>query len=117
MNFFKIQDCLTQLNKNFSAIAISETWLNEEQTSTVQIEGFDLYTINRSNKRGGGVALYIRSSYHSEIIRNMSFSIYNLTECVTVEIHFERAKNIIIGCVYRPPTTNIDAFNDKLSEL
>lgn len=38
-NFSKIQYCLKQVNKKFTAIAISETWLNEEQAAMVQIQG------------------------------------------------------------------------------
>ena len=47
----------------------------------------------------------------------MSFSLDNIMECVTVEIKCEKSKNVIISCVYRVPGSNIDTFEDKMTEI
>lgn len=40
-------------------IAISETWLDNEKEVDVNLEGYELFTTNRVNKKGGGVALFV----------------------------------------------------------
>lgn len=117
MNMTKIQDCSKKSNKHFSAIAISETWLKDDQGDVVQLEGYDFFSIKRLNKRGGGVALYVKSIHQCDIVKNLSFSLENIMECVTVEIKCEKSKNVIISCVYRAPGSNIDIFKDKMSEM
>ena len=54
-------DCIHDLNCSFDVIAITETWM--DQTSSVQdnsITGYNMCNAFRTNKRGGGVALYIK---------------------------------------------------------
>ena len=47
---------------NFDILTLSETWLTENQNllNYVELSGYDLYYNNRGNKRGGGVAAYVR---------------------------------------------------------
>lgn len=40
----------------------------------VQIQGYEMYFINRTNKKGGGVALYIDKSNDSKPVSYMSFA-------------------------------------------
>lgn len=70
-NLSKIKHCLKQLNNQFTVTALSETWLNEEQTAVVDIEGYEMYSMNRNHKKGGGVALYIHKNYKGKCINNM----------------------------------------------
>ena len=51
-NLSKFKHCLNQLNRQFTAIAISETWLTEEQTAMVDIEGYEMlsYTSTKTIK-------------------------------------------------------------------
>lgn len=58
-NFSKITDYLKRLNGQFSIIAVSETWLNEENKNNFQINGYELYYVNRSSKRGVLLCLLI----------------------------------------------------------
>ncbi len=60
-NFIHIKDYLRQFNK-FNVIAVSETWLDNEKIHEVEMEGYNLFTVNRVNKKGGGVALYVDSA-------------------------------------------------------
>lgn len=53
-NVSKIKHCLRQMDRTFTVIAISETWLNEEQTNMVGIEGYEMFNINRNHSKGGG---------------------------------------------------------------
>lgn len=101
----------------FSIIAVSETWLDNDKISEVQIEGYELFTVNRQGKRGGGVALYVDSALHCRYIENKSIAMSNIFECVTVEIDFQTLKKLQVTCVYRTPGSSIDIFNEKIYEL
>ena len=72
---------------------------------------------NRSNKRGGGVMIYILQSLKFKMITELSECIENVYDCVSIEIDTTKGKNIIVTCLYRPPGTNIDIFNDHLENL
>lgn len=76
-----------------------------------------MYFIIRTNKKGGGVALYIDKSNDSKPVSYLSFAIDNIMECITVEIEMDKSKNIIISCIYRTQGSCIDTCRVKLSEL
>nr|XP_049607049.1 uncharacterized protein LOC125987031 [Syngnathus scovelli] len=116
-NISKIKQCLKDMNYPFTVIAISETWLKEDQAEKIDIEGYESYTLNRMGKRCGGVALFIDKNCKCKIVRNMSQAIDNLMECITVEIEMESSKNILVSCVYRCPGSSIEAFSELLSRM
>lgn len=98
-------------------IAISETWISEEKCLLDGLDGYQMFVQNRYNKRGGGVALFVRSNLKCKVIVNMTFSIDNLMECLSVEIEGNRSKNMLISCVYRTPGSCIDKFSKIISEM
>ena len=54
---------------HFDILTLSETWLTKNQNllDYVELPGYDLYYKNRENKRGGGVAAYLRDSLKCKI--------------------------------------------------
>ena len=76
----------------FNVIAISETWLSDKDADA-ELEGYEMFCVNRTNKRGGGVALYmlIQTS-------NAKFQKY-----------------IIKSCVYRTLGSDIDQVKEKIA--
>ena len=74
------------LQQNFDIIAVSEAWLNNDSAQYYNLTDYNMYFINRSNKRGGGVAIYVRNTTSSNEIVSSSFSIDNISECVSIEI-------------------------------
>lgn len=94
-NLVKIKELLCQLDKNFKVIAITESWLKDSDINDVQIEGFNMFYVNRVSKKGGGVALYI--DYH--------------LKCKIIE------QNMLFSCVYRAPGPCVELFTDKILEM
>ena len=47
----------------------------------------------------------------------MSLAVDNIMECVTVELQLNSRTNIIIGCIYRTPGSNVDTFNESLQSI
>ena len=58
-NFNSIMKFLQTLAIYFAIIAISETWANECTTET---ENSQVFNKVRDHKKGGGVAIYVKSS-------------------------------------------------------
>jgi len=49
--------------------AVTKTWLSKTVDSTaIQIDGYTLYRNDRSRRRGGGIAVYVKERYNSSIL-------------------------------------------------
>ena len=86
-------------NMNPSVIGLSETKLDSSVLNEeIEIDG---YTLERSdrNRRGGGVACYIRNNHSYNLRANFSDEIEN----IFLDIMLPKTKPILIGVVYRPP--------------
>jgi len=55
----------------FSVIAISETWFNQEKGIDFEMDDYDLHYMNRQNKTGGGVALYVHKTIKYSLLSNV----------------------------------------------
>ena len=111
-NFVKIYDYLNGLSLNFDIIAISETWIQSDSITEFQINGYELFSVRRKTKGGGGVVLYVKQDIQCQLLTEKSVSIEGILECVTVAIQVNKpiSKKCVISCIYRTPGSNIDMF-------
>lgn len=116
-NFNNIKEYLRQFIKPFKIIAISETWINADKGMDFELEGYEFHCVNRKNKSGGGVALYVDKHLTYKVVENMTTVIDNLLECLTIEIFVEKSKNVIVSCIYRSPGSSIETFKDCIGEM
>ncbi len=89
-----------------SMIALTETWLNEAiQISEVSIEGYQMFRCDRSQRRGGGVALYVANEFScfQREIADVALQRFELMSC-TIKIRQLPALNVCV--VYRPPCSS-----------
>ena len=56
-----LKDHVTTLDVMFDVIALSETWLNDNSSDTVNLDGYDFVSCPRSSRKGGGVGLYTKN--------------------------------------------------------
>ena len=92
-NFINIQRYLDVINFEFDIIAVSESWLNDHDDLTLFcLEGYDIVNMNRINKRGGGVLLYISNRIENSVINCLSHAVEDMFEIVTVELQMDTAK-------------------------
>ena len=106
-------------NKRFDIFAFSETWLNPSiKDSELNIPGYTLIRHDRTGKRGGGTAIYVRNNIPYK--HRQDLSVENI-ESSWIEVNRLKCKKLFVGCVYRPPDacsdTFIDLLNDSLSKL
>ena len=73
-NLKDIKDYLTKFEK-FNVIAASETWLDKGKVEDAEMEGYKLFTTNRTNTVGGGVAIYVDTSFKCSMVKK------NVYEC------------------------------------
>lgn len=115
-NFEGVKTLISTSKVNFDVIALSETWLSENEVIDYQLDNYNVVSVCR-NSRGGGVMLYIRDCFDYKVVDKYCLVLGDILECVTVDIIIPGAKNITAMCCYRPPHTNIRTFNENLSPL
>lgn len=103
------------LDNNFDIFAVTETWLsNSILDSAVKIAGYDLFRTDRIG-RGGGVAVYVNSSFNKVFINTS-----NVIEQLWLEVRLPDV-GFVVGVIYRPPNFNfgrfMDIFDNTLSEI
>ena len=89
-NFTSIRDYLDTFSQPFNIIAISETWLNKDRELDFDMDGYELSYINRQNKGGGGVAIYVDKTLHFKVLDRMTTVVDNVLECISIEICKEK---------------------------
>ena len=76
-NINSIKPMLTNINFEFDIIAISESWIDENNKNDVNLDGYEVIHQLRNNKNGGGVSLYIRNVFRFNLVKQMCCSIDN----------------------------------------
>jgi len=99
----------------FDAIGLSEVWLNETNEQLVHIPKYSMFNVLRRSRMGGGVSLFIRDCYQSQVLNDISFCLDHI-ECIFVKSIYRR-KTVVFGCIYRPPNANIAAFLVSLDNI
>ena len=117
--------CFLDENKNIDIIALTETHIcNETYNNTNGLYNIPGYTFEKKNRRkgkGGGVGVYI--SDRLNWVRRKDLE-NDETECLFIEVKLKNSKNVIVGCLYRPPDGSLylnknfnDIFQDVLSAV
>lgn len=104
-------------NHEFSIICFSETWLNYSNNHLAFIPNYTHISRYRTDKPGGGVSIFVSDQLKLTSTRDDISSISNSFEAVFIEIDkscINADRNIIIGCIYRPPKSPIHEFNEAL---
>lgn len=100
---------------NIDVLCLSETWLKpKDLNSAISLPGFQPpLRLDRSQRRGGGVAIYIKDGIAAT---RLATSVGNL-ECLAVKLHFPKRKSLLVLTAYRAPNEDNDVFLDNLEEF
>lgn len=90
--------------QDFDIVALSETWLNEEDK--FKIRNFNTIRWNRQNRRGGGVAILVKNNLKYQTIRNIYNANCKLEVC-GIKLNFN-SRSLSIISLYKPPQTQVD---------
>ena len=104
-------------NIDFDIINISETSQLEGETfiNNVKINGYKPPFTKGSKSNRGGVAIYVKTNL-TVIERSDLNLLDNNFEAQWIEIINKTTKNIICGCFYRHPSSDIDIFTNYLAK-
>ena len=118
-NLADLEAYLSNIKHSFSIVGISESWLKEHDKVYYNIDNYKSEHRCRPFRDGGGVSLYIKN--HIEYIVREDICLNNKNiESLFIEIKKEvlsKSQDVIVGVLYRPPDTNIDAFNEYLKSI
>ena len=116
--FEDLKDYLVSLQRHFEVICISESWLkNDDNINDYMLDNYDMVYRNRTNKRGGGVIIYVSNVLKFKLLPELSENINDVYDYISLETDTVKSRYIIITCLYRPPGTNIELFNYYLELL
>ena len=108
---------MSNLCINFTILAFSETWLRSYNNTLYNIDGYNAENVYRTNRKGGGVSLYIRE--HVSFTTRTDIDIFNeIMESKFVEIGkrcISADRNVIIGVIYRPPNSDVVQFTSFIN--
>lgn len=77
-----------------------------------ELEVYEFMHIDRQNKGGGGVGIYVDTILDFSLLDNMLTVINNVLECISIEIYREKHKPVIFSCICRTPGSSIEQFKD-----
>ena len=116
-NLGKFEMYLSNLKHTFPIIAISESWIKNHNVDTCNMYGYQSEHNYRPNKGGGGVSLFIKNGIEYTLRHDLKIQNSSM-ETLFIEIKSGQIGNkndMIVGVIYRPPDTEVDYFNDLLS--
>ena len=96
--------------KNPEIMILNETWLKESDNKRIILPNYKYEGIPRNNKKGGGVGFLITTDILYRI-RNDLIPDDKTMSCEQCYIEIKNnTEKVIIGTMYRPPSTNISEF-------
>ena len=111
--FNKIDELSVIINQqNADVIMVTETWLTDAiPDAALHISGFTIVRRDRSSRRGGGVAIYIRESLPFKIRPDCNNPDY---ECLWITLRPKwlprKISKLALACVYLPPSMNTETI-------
>ena len=105
---------LCSLKVEFHIIVLTETWLCD-QSEFLDVAGYTAYHTVRTDRRGGGVTVLVKSNIQSHSLSLFS-CITDHFEICSVRVIINKKKYNIIG-VYRPPEKSVVDFSPAFFNL
>jgi hypothetical protein len=97
-DYFK--ELLNSLDTTFKVIGLTETWLNDYNDDSFKLPKYEYIGSNRTNKKGGGVGIYVSKQLQYNIRKDLKTDIEDIIETIFIEISIFTGKNIIVGVIY-----------------
>ena len=106
----------TIVDNKFDVFTISESWLdNSVNDLEIEVPDYNLYRIDRQNKKGGGICAYISRNYKTELIRDISHVTSLGFHQLWLKVQVKKLKSFVVCTTYRPPDTPLSCFDVDLA--
>ena len=108
----KLDDLKLRLNNHKSdIICLTETWFDNVREMKTSIPGFKLYSANRSNRVGGGAAVFVNADMNVSVLERCSTRTWS---SLWLLVKNPQMLTMIIGCIYHPPSDNANINLEKI---
>ena len=107
--FDALLNLLLPANNPPSVIAVTETWLTTDNSDLFQIPNFTFVSQPRPTPHGG-TGIFVSNQFNV-VVRSDLNLIESFIECLFVELSGSTTHNILIGCIYRPPNSDLALFH------
>lgn len=111
-NYDKLLPYISSLDLTLDIIVLTETWLNDLNDRLWDIPTYSHISINRKNKRGGGIRVYYKNIYSIALIKELSGE-FETHESLFLTIS-SGGEKYILGVIYRAPNLCVSNFNNYL---
>ena len=112
-----LRDLLAECKHKFDIIGISEHKIKKGKSpsNNIEIAGYDPFIFEPTETTHGGAGFYIKQNTDYIERPDLQFNSPSDHESFFVEIIFPNRKNLIVGCVYRHPSSKISVtdFSEK----
>ena len=118
-NFEDFKVLINELQVPFKLICLTETWLADNdlvENSNYKIDGYTAIHLERKEKIGGGVLIYVKNNVNFKSRPDLTISNKNV-EFLTIEILNENSKNFLVSCHYRPPKGDVSALTKQIEKV
>ena len=107
-------------NVSIDVIAIQESW-KIHYPELIQIPGYNFFHQDRSKSNGGGVGFYIKQSYPTITLPNLSPFNEKIFETLTLEVTINK-KKYLLSNIYRSPSpspniSQTEQLNNFISDI
>ncbi len=119
--FSDFHNLLASNKCKFDIMALQETF-SIVDPNIFGLNGYNLQFRTRTIHKGGGVAFYVSTDLHVEVLEELSVFQEKIFESLFIKVHVSDKNSFIIGNIYRSPSTNIgstpsEQFNSFLDIL
>ena len=112
----ELQTVLAMLDYKFDVIGITETKLlkNANPLFDINLEGYKCFHVETESNKGGSL-IYISDTINSKLRPDLESLLYKseVLESTFIEIIHPHKKNILVGCIYRHPSMELEEFNNE----
>jgi len=115
-NLHILEETLCSLDHKPDIMGITETKLNENSISNVNLEYYNFFHTD-STTNAGGAALYIADNLKASPRADIQFSINSVESCWSEIKNGPNKKPTIVGCIYRHPNGDFNEFTTQLNNI
>ena len=112
-----LREVLTRLDFDFDVIGISEHRIKKGQkpSNNCDIQGYEEFEFESSATACGGTGFFINKKHNYIVRDDLKLNSPENFEAMFVEIVLPDRKNLVVGCIYRHPSSKLPVidFNEK----
>ena len=104
-----LRTVLGRLKFNFDIIGITEHKIGKDSSpsNNIEITGYYPFDFEPTSTTHGGAGFYIKNCHHYKPRKDLNLNMPGDVEAIFIEIIIPDRKNLIVGCVYRHPSSSI----------